>query len=175
MDQQIELGRGQMRLDPLAPDPPFGPVDLQIPDNDGLPVRLARPLRPAQQGVDPGRQFAHRKRLGQVVVRPDGQAHQQVGLVAPGGEHEDGHGALGLQAPADLQAVEAGQHDVQDHQIRPVRAGAGDRGRTVVRHLDPEPLGPQPRRDRLGDAPLVLNDQDAPLTARHTGQGIGQA
>ena len=39
--------------------------------------------------MHPGDQLTHAERLGQVVVRTGGQAHQGVGLVLAGGQHED--------------------------------------------------------------------------------------
>ena len=75
-----------------------------------------------------------------------------------------GTGVLGLDPPAHLQPVEAGQHHVQDDEVR-ARGGVPlDRTRAVVRLLDGEPLGPQPVGDGVVDDALVLDDQHAPRT-----------
>ena len=76
-----------------------------------------------------------------------------------------GTGRLGLDAPAHLEAVEAGQHDVEHDQVGPVGRRLRHRRRPVVGQVDREALGPQPGRDRLGDRPLVLDDQDPALAA----------
>ena len=45
-----------------------------------------------------------------------------VGVAAAGGEQQDRHGARLADAAADLHAVVAGQHDVQQDQVEvPVR------------------------------------------------------
>jgi hypothetical protein len=43
-------------------------------------------------------------------------------LTIPCGQYQHRHRALGLDPPADLEPVEAGQHEVQDHQIRSMAA-----------------------------------------------------
>src|SRR5439155_12819657 len=62
--------------------------------------RLRGPVHPAQQGMYPRRQLPHRERLGQVVVRPDGQPDEQVGLVVACGEHEHRYRPPRLDPPA---------------------------------------------------------------------------
>lgn len=152
------------------PDPALRVVDLQLAQaqdpaarGDG---RERGPLDPAQQHVHPGGQLAHRERLGHVVVRADAEADQHVGLVVAGGQHEDRDGTLGLDPAAHLQAVETGQHHVQDHQVGLPGLGGVDGRRTVRRGLDEEALGAQPRGDRLHDRGVVLDHQDAPLGPR---------
>ena len=50
------------------------------------------------------------------------------------GDHDDGHLRPASHAAADLEAVDAGQHDVEEHQVETVvlegREGAFARGRT---------------------------------------------
>jgi hypothetical protein len=78
---------------------------------------------------------------------------------------------IGLDPAAHLEPVEPGQHHVQHDHVRRVRPRRLDRGRAVRRDADREALGAQPDGDRVGDGPLVLDDQHPPLArcvhARH--------
>ena len=123
-------------------------------------------LDPAQQHVHAGGQLAHRERLGHVVVGADAEADQHVGLVVPRGEHQHRHRPLGLHPAADLQAVEAGQHDVEDQQVGLPGLGGVHGGRAVAGRLHLEALGAQPGRDGVDDRRVVLDDQDPALGAR---------
>ena len=67
--------------------------------------------------MDPGGQLAAAERLREVVVGADGEADHKVGLRIAGGEHQDGHRAVALDASAHLEAVEAGEHQVQDDEV----------------------------------------------------------
>ncbi len=55
--------------------------------------------------------------LGQVIVRAQFQAHDAIHIFAPRGEHDDGDLALGAQPAQNLEAIDAGQHDVKDYQV----------------------------------------------------------
>ena len=91
------------------------PRDVECAGRRGR--ELGGPLDAAQQGPDPGDDLAHREGLGHVVVGADAEAHEQVGLVGAGGEHEHRHRPDGLDPAADLEAVEPGQHDVEHDEV----------------------------------------------------------
>ena len=74
-------------------------------------------IDPAQEGLHPSHELAHAERLRQVVVGADGQADDEVGLVVAGGEHQHRDVAVLLDAAAHLQAVEAREHQVEEHQV----------------------------------------------------------
>jgi hypothetical protein len=64
------------------------------------------------------RQLPDREGLGDVVVRPQLQAHHLVDLLAARGQHHDRLvEALAPQRLADLEPRELGQHDVEDHEV----------------------------------------------------------
>ena len=119
------------------------------------------PLHPSEQGPDPGDDLAHRERLGEVVVGADAEPDEDVGLVGARREHEDGHGAHGLDAAAHLEAVEAGEHDVEHDEVGVVPLERRDGTGAVVGLLDDEALGPQAVADGLVDHRLVLHHEDA--------------
>ena len=80
----------------------------------------------AQDGVDPGDQLGQGEGLGDVVVPADGQARQLVLQGVAGGQEEDGDPhPVGAQAPGDLEAVEVGQHHIEDDQVRRIVLGLG--------------------------------------------------
>jgi hypothetical protein len=79
--------------------------------------------------------------------------------VALGGQHDDRSRARGADLPADVQAVDAGQHEVEDDQIRGLGGQRGQRPRTVVGHVDAIALPLQIVLDDLADRRLVVDDQ----------------
>ena len=67
------------------------------------------------------------ERLGDVVV---GAQVQALGLVrggALGGQQDDRYGPGGAQLAHDLDAVQVGHHDVQQHHVRAVFLGLAQR------------------------------------------------
>jgi hypothetical protein len=77
---------------------------------------LARP--PPQQRADPCGQLGEGERLGQVVVRADIQPADTVIDVITDREHEHRHPPAPLpELPAQLEAVHARQHDIQDDDV----------------------------------------------------------
>ena len=118
-------------------------------------------VRAAQQRLDPAHQLAQPERLGQVVVGAELEADDLVDLVVARGQDQDRHlGAGGAHAAQDLEAVDAGQADVEDDEVRrlvggdleALLAGAGDRD--LVALLLEGVLDP------AGDGVLVFDDED---------------
>ncbi len=84
------------------------------------PVGLARRLfaHSSQDGVDPGDQLFHAEGFGEVVVAADGEPPDPiVGGVSGGEEHDREVMSGGAELLADLEAVQIGEHDVEDGQI----------------------------------------------------------
>src|SRR4029077_20738845 len=101
------------------------------------------------------------ERLGEVVVGAELQADHLVDLVVARGEHEDGRlGARRAEAAKDLEAVDARQPDIEDHEVgsladgelQALFAGTGERHRVA--------LLLEGVLDSAGDRVLVLDDQD---------------
>ena len=114
--------------------------------------------RPAEHRLHPGDQLHDLKGLHQIVVRPGPQALHPVLHAALGGD-EDHRGAGGLDLPQQLIAVDAGQHDVQQHQVIAV---LHDEIRSRVAVIGPGALiaaGAQVPVDQIRNGPLVLYDQ----------------
>ena len=90
----------------------------------------------AQDGADARRQFARVEGLGEVVVGAQFEADDAVDILAAGGEHHDRNFALLAQAAEDFEAVDAGQHDVEDHQAKVAAQGRFQAAPAFVFALD---------------------------------------
>ena len=71
----------------------------------------------AEDGMDPGKDLFHFKRLDDIVVGTALQAHDLVSQFALGGEHDDGGAVLLPDLFQHAPAVQHGEHDIQQHQI----------------------------------------------------------
>ncbi len=121
------------------------------------PVPDAVP-RPAQDGLDAGHQLVAAEGLGDEVVGAQVQRHHPVQLPGPAAEGDDRHAGRGPDAPAHLVAVQVGQAEIEQDQVRlrvPVQ-GLGAGGDAVGR----VPVGGQGPFQRLGHAIVVLHDQN---------------
>jgi len=100
-------------------------------------VVRVREIGAAQDGPDPAAEFPDRERLGDVVVGADLEAQDLVALIVARREHDDRHLAAASQAAADLDAVDPGQHHVEDDEVEAL-------GCELVKRL-----APVERRDHL--------------------------
>jgi hypothetical protein len=117
--KQIELGSGD--LDRLAVNGHLARdyVDMQTTEDAGWFFGLAQRVGPgaAQHRPYPGHQLARAGRLGEVVVGPYPEPDEFVHLIGPGGEHDHVTVGESTQLPAHLDAVEAGQAQVEHHHV----------------------------------------------------------
>src|SRR5262249_28313378 len=89
------------------------------------------------------------------------QADDAVGFFALGREHDDVDVRFLAQAAADLQPVEAGQHQIQHHQVGPEGAGLLQSGAAIVRRLHHKALTLQIRAPEIDDVGLVVDHEYA--------------
>ena len=108
--------------------------------------------------MDAGHELAKAERLREVIVGPDRQADDEVGLGIAGGEHQHGDRSVLLDLLADLEPVEAGEHEVEDDEVRVGPSAQLHPRWPVAGDLHREALTAQPGRDRVGDRSLVLHD-----------------
>ena len=78
--------------------------------------RLHR-LIPSEHGLNPGHQLLGIKGLDDVVVRAQLKAENLIKDFALGGQHDDRRVGLGADLSADLIAVDARQHQIQQNQL----------------------------------------------------------
>ncbi|MNH14455.1 hypothetical protein D3C79_740470 [compost metagenome] len=81
--------------------------------------------------------------------------------VVTGGEHEDRQRLrFGAQQAADLQAIKARQHQVEDHQVRFAAASLGQHVITTGNHRDAELIALQVAGDQFGQGAVVFDQKD---------------
>src|ERR1035437_5448131 len=119
-------------------------------------------ISPAKERLDATHQLAQPERLGDVVVRAKLQADDLVHLFVAGGQHQDRRlGAARAEATEYLEAVDTGQSNIKDHEIRrlakgklkPLLAGTG--------HSDLIALLLEGVLDSPRDGVFILDDQDS--------------
>jgi len=77
-----------------------------------------------------------------------------------GGQHQDGRLAALADLAADLEAVAAGEHEVEDHEVRVVAEVEGQRLVAVTGRHDGEALLLEVQPHELDDVALVVDDED---------------
>lgn len=160
--QQAELGRPKNNGRAARRHTVRGGIKPQAVDLDRIFGRLG--LLPAQHRLDAGSQFAGREGLGDVVVGTGFQTRDLGLFVAARREHDDGHAAGALvaaQAARQIDAALAGQHPVQQDQIRQFRLqqpqcgfGVGGAQRVVTGAGERD-------ADQFLDGRFVLDDKNA--------------
>src|SRR5829696_7114533 len=137
-------------------------IDFQLVERE-YPVCSGRWLgfvHASEHRVHPGRQFTGRKGLDHIVVGPYAQPDYPVLFFALRGQHDQGHASVGVEAAAYLYAAQAGQHEIEHHQVglgllvEPKRLVAvASRNHSVT-------ITPQVEAHDLSDIGLVVDDQD---------------
>ena len=139
-------------------------VLLQLPLLPRVVV-AAQPRAAAEQAGDARQQDGQVEGLGQVVVGARLEAAQHVVGVRAGGQQHHGHELPGrAQAPHDLEAVEAGQHDVEQDDVEAPGPGPDQPlqgGGAILLHLGGEALRLQVQLQAAGQVLLVFDDEDA--------------
>eukprot|EP01107_Rhizomastix_libera_P006422 TRINITY_DN20562_c0_g1_i1.p1 TRINITY_DN20562_c0_g1~~TRINITY_DN20562_c0_g1_i1.p1 ORF type:complete len:262 (+),score=-23.55 TRINITY_DN20562_c0_g1_i1:270-1055(+) len=159
--QQAEFRRPQVHRAAVAQHPVGNGIQAQAFDIHRVLGHLGRP--PAQHCLDAGLQLPGGEGFGDVVVGPGLEAGDLVVLLAPGGEHDDGHvlGPLvGPQLAGELHAGHAGQHPVQQDHVGQHLAHLALRLFGIVgpQHLVPGML--QIGGDQFLDRGFVFDDKD---------------
>ncbi len=142
----------------------------QVHGQRPVPDQLTSWPHPAEHGPDPGLQLGEAERLDQVVVRARIQRVDPVRLLAVRGNDDDRDTGSLPEPPADLHAVDVGQLEVEQHDVR---ITAGQRLRTGHHVVDPV-AAPGQAADQLGgDARVVFHHQHAGrrLVSGHNGPG----
>ena len=116
--------------------------------------------RAAQPRLDAGEEFLGPEGLGHVVVGAEGEGADLRGRLVAGGENED-RGLRGLAIDLeDVEAVRAGEHEVEHHQVVLLRVGV--EGGVAV--LDPghlEAVALQVGDDLVPEVLVVFDEEDS--------------
>jgi hypothetical protein len=108
--------------------------------------------------MDPRQKLADAVWLDDVVVRAELEPHHPVDLLAPRADDDDRHAGALSKPPADLQAVQVGQTEVEQNEVclPSVEGSLSRRGAVDLESLPREAL-----EQRLGNRVLVLDDQNS--------------
>ena len=114
----------------------------------------------AQDRLHAQHQFARAEGLGEIVVGADLEPADAVVLLAEGGQHHDRQiGSAPAEPPAHLEAVDAGEHEVEHHDVGRARRGGGQ-GVDAVRRAQHRHAGAlEIRGDDVADGLVVIDDQ----------------
>jgi hypothetical protein len=130
-----------------------------------------RPLHAAKHRAQPGVEHSRLHRFDDVVVGAGLQADDHIDVIAPRGQQDDRQRVVHPDPPAHLHTVDAGQHHVQDDDLRPLRAYLGQpqlaglaRGHRMTEPGQRELQGRSRGR-------IVLDEQDC----RHESPLLGRA
>src|SRR5665811_1610086 len=162
--QQVELERRERDHRAVAGHPVAGDVDLQVADDQVLRRRLVGATQP---GTHAGDELLRLERLGDVVVGTRLQAEDDVDGVALGGQHDDRHPRLAPDQSADLGAVLAREHEVQQDEIGLTTSERLERVVAVCAEEGFETLRAQDDADHLGQRDVVVDHQDSTLHGAH--------
>ena len=165
--EQLELLGRQAQLAPAVAGHVGVELDLEVLVPVSLGAFRLRPAPPQRHPAARG-QLLEAQRLHHVVVRAHLQPQHAVHLVRARGHDDDGQvggGGLAADEAAHLEAVHAGQVEVQEdevgsraHRVEAFLARAGHP------HLEARAL--EVVGDRLRDVRLVLDEDHAPPSAR---------
>ena len=160
LHEQVELGPRERDLAAVAGDRPGRHVDGERAKPEasrvGGPAASAAKRRP-----DARNELGQLERLADVVVGPGLQADHDVERVAARGQHDDRDRRFAADLAGDLQAVEAGEHHVEQDEVGPLRPESRQPVAAVGRGDDAEAGPAQAERRDLADRRVVLDQQDA--------------
>ena len=135
-----------------------GHVDGHVADGEALVVG---DVVAAYARADPGDELLGLERLDDVVVGPGLEADDHVDGVALRGEHHDRHAGLGADLLADVDAVLAGQHQVEQHQVGLVVAERVEGHVAAAHDAAVEPLLAEDDGEHLRQGGVVVDDEHA--------------
>src|SRR6188508_3071213 len=98
---------------PSSNDTLLAEVDCGIAECQSLHVGP----RASQHRVHSGQKFVDVKRFGYVIVRTEIESPELVGLLSPGGQHDDRSGAAPPQRAEQLEAGRIREHEIEEDEI----------------------------------------------------------
>jgi hypothetical protein len=161
-----------MRLDwqrlAVTQQPMTGEVDLDPLEVDDGRRRLERDclLGAPKEGSDPGGQLAQAERLRDVVVGAQLEPDDLVELGVLCRQHHDRHARFRADDPADLDARQLGQHEVEQDEIRALGPELCQCLAAVSSRDNPESLRLERVDERLAQGRLVVHDEDRSCHSR---------
>jgi hypothetical protein len=158
--QQVELARRQLQRAAVHARLPAARVDPQPADHDLGVVRVVPAATAAQHGADARVELRRAERLDHVVVGARVEHGDDLGLVVAGRGDDDRDPADPPQHPQHRGAVDVGQPEVEDDDVRTTADGVLEAGQPGRRGRDGVAALGQPAHERGADRRVVLDDQD---------------
>src|SRR5229473_6433041 len=155
MLEERELGMGQRQRARAAPGSTASRIEDEIPK-----AEMVRRRGAAKERAHAREELLVCERLDQVVIRAAVEASDTLFRATQRGEQKNRKLGGRPQAPANRDAVEAGQHDVEDHKIRGPLTRAAQGVSTVARHRDVVALSGQHPFQGGGEPYIVLDDEN---------------
>src|SRR5262245_44920845 len=158
--QKLEFFVGQLDVALPAFHLPGETIDSQIVDLQHR-APLALGPRPPHESPDARQELGERERLGQIVVGAEVQAPDAVLDLAAGRQYQDRRGpARAADFFQDLDAVLAGQHEVEHDGVVIVRARQVRSFLPVEGDIHGHRLRLEPPAKKLSHALFVFDDED---------------
>ena len=120
-----------------------------------------RAVRAGADGADARHQFPGVERLRKVIVGAQFEPDDAVFILAARRQHQHRQARFTPDAPQDLKTIEAGQHDVENHQVEAAVQSGGKTSPAVVLAFDAEPFASQQLGQKAGQFFVVIHNQDA--------------
>ena len=161
--EQLQLLGGSfhhLALDPQLVAVHIQPQVVELNDALGALGGSGGSLAAAQHRLDAGHHLFCVKGLYHVIVRAKLQAQHLVKGLALGGKHHYRGVARLADAAADLKAVHAGHHHVQQHHVRLDRVELFQPFFAIVGHGDLIALLGQVQPQQLADVGVVIHHKD---------------
>src|SRR5271165_799851 len=139
-----------------------GGIDFDFADFDR--ARRKRALEAAHDGFDAGDQLARAEGLGDVVVGTEFEAEDAVGFATFRGEknyRHRGEGGSLANGAADLEAVFAGDHDIEQEKRGALPFGVGEHVGSGGIDAHGEALVLKMMANEAGNVGIVFDDEDA--------------
>jgi hypothetical protein len=138
-------------------------VDFNIAGDDevGAEVGYGAGAGAAEKRADASHEFAHAEWLGDVVVGADIEAGDAIAFAAECGEHDDGDGGVAAEETANLHAIDAGEHDIKDDEVRVLLAGKLEGVVTAGGRKDAVAFTPEVVCEGEQECFFVFDDEDA--------------
>ena len=159
LDEQVELRPGQRDVAAVAFGRPAADVDRDRAEVESVAF-LGEPARPPKRGPDAGDELGDLERLLDVVVGARLEADHDIDRVGAGGEHDDRDRRRPADRAADLEAVHARQHDVEQDEVERLGGEPLEAFAPVGRGRDGEARVAQADRRHLADRRVILDEQD---------------
>ena len=134
-------------------------VDLQPSEAQHRLRRARRDPAAAQDRANARLQLARVEGLGEIVVGADLESDDAVRVLAARGQHQDRRLRAGADRATDLEAVDIGQHHVENDGVERGRFERGEPIAAAETALDDEPGRAQIVRQHGGEARIVVDDE----------------